>query len=130
MALGTLRLLVDLGAPLDALRRGLDPLLDGYGVVEASVSDLLDAGLEPGLVEVIEEIPVECGEIIELRYAQAPCPSRSPASALSARSARSVGPRTIVGEMFELVGRIKERGISIILIEHVMRFLVSLRKCS
>ena len=31
-----------------------------------------------------------------------------------------------IGEMFELVGRIRERGISIILIEHVMRFLVSL----
>lgn len=37
------------------LRRSLGDLVDGYGVVEATVSDLLDAGLEPSLVGFLEE---------------------------------------------------------------------------
>lgn len=37
------------------LRRGLDDLVDGYGAVAGTVRDLLDAGLEPELAEVLDE---------------------------------------------------------------------------
>ena len=38
-----------------ALREALDDLHDGYGVVAASVGDLLDAGLEPAQAEALDE---------------------------------------------------------------------------
>ena len=38
-----------------ALRERLDGLVDGYGIVEASVADLLDAGFEPAHAEAMEE---------------------------------------------------------------------------
>ena len=45
-----------------ALRRSLDALVDAYGVVEANVSDLLDAGFERSQREAVEDRLVACGE--------------------------------------------------------------------
>ena len=49
-----------------ALREGLEGLVDGYGVVEADVSDLLDAGFEEAHAEGVEEVLAELDERGEL----------------------------------------------------------------
>jgi RecB family exonuclease len=49
-----------------ALREGLEGLVDGYGVVEADVSDLLDAGFEEAHAEGVEEALAELDERGEL----------------------------------------------------------------
>jgi len=45
----------------DALRAALDRLSDGYGVVAASVADLLDAGFEAHHADAVDEALVEVG---------------------------------------------------------------------
>jgi hypothetical protein len=61
-------------------------------------SDVVDGACVP----VEELVPVDCGEVVELRLLAAPCPARPPKSPRVAVSVRSDGVKVVLGESIEL----------------------------
>ena len=70
-----------------------DPLLEALLLV--SYHEVTPDG---DCVEVIDEVDVECGEIVEIQLVAPPCPALPPASPQSPVSANSEGEDVIMGE--------------------------------